>query len=171
MPMVEPILFWHWWALAGVLVVVEVFAPGIMFLWLGTAAGLVGALLLLWPGLGLKGQILLFAALSVASVLAWRRYQKAHPVVTDEPNLNRRSAASIGQRAALAAPIVNGRGRIRLGDGSWPAVGPDLPAGTTVEVTGVDGTLLQVQPVRIEPGGSAASSEATPPARPEQTLA
>ena len=113
MPTLEPILFWHWWALAGVLVIVEVFAPGIMFLWLGMAAGLVGALLLLWPGLGLKGQILLFAALSVASVLAWRRHQKAHPVVTDEPNLNRRGAASIGPRAALATAIVNGRGRSR----------------------------------------------------------
>ena len=148
MPVLEPIQFWHWWALAGALVIVEVFAPGIMFLWLGVAAGLVGALLLLWPGLALKVQILMFAALSVASVLAWRRYQKAHPMVTDEPHLNRRGAGCVGQRAALAAPIVNGRGRIRLGDSSWPAVGPDLPAGTTVEVTGVAGTLLQVQPLR-----------------------
>ena len=73
MPMLEPILFWHWWALAGTLVIVEVFAPGIMFLWLGVAAGMLGALLLAWPGLALKGQLLVFAALSVASVLAWRR--------------------------------------------------------------------------------------------------
>jgi len=167
----EPIMFWHWWALAGALVIVEVFAPGIMFLWLGVAAGVVGALLLLWPGLGLKGQILVFAALSVASVLAWRRYQKAHPVVTDEPNLNRRGAGCIGQRAALATPIRNGRGRITLGDSSWRALGPDLPAGTTVEVIGVEGTLLQVQPIGTEPGGSVATAEATPPARPEQTLA
>ena len=165
----EPIMFWHWWALAGALVIVEVFAPGIMFLWLGVAAGVVGALLLLWPGLGLKGQILVFAALSVASVLAWRRYQKAHPVVTDEPNLNRRGAGCIGQRAALATPIVNGRGRIRLGDSSWPAVGPDLPAGTTVEVTGVEGTLLQVQPVRADLPGPTASPE--PVARPDQSPA
>lgn len=169
MPALEPVVFWHWWALAGVMVIVEVFAPGIMFLWLGVAAGLVGALLLLWPGLGLKGQILVFAALSVASVLAWRRYQKAHPVVTDEPHLNRRSAGCIGQRAALATPIVNGRGRIRLGDSSWPAVGPDLPAGTTVEVIGVEGTLLQVQPVRADLPGPAASPE--PAARPDQSPA
>jgi len=165
MPMLEPALFWHWWALAGVLVIVEVFAPGIMFLWLGVAAGLVGALLLLWPGLGLKGQILGFAALSVASVLAWRRYQKAHPVVTDEPHLNRRGAHCIGQRAALAAPIVHGRGRIRLGDSSWPAAGPDLPAGTTVEVIGVEGTLLRVQPARAD----APAAGPDPVARADQT--
>jgi membrane protein implicated in regulation of membrane protease activity len=170
MPMLEPILFWHWWALAGTLVIVEVFAPGIMFLWLGVAAGMVGALLLVWPGLALKGQLLVFAALSVASVLAWRRYQKTHPVVTDEPNLNRRGAGCIGQRAALATPIINGRGRLRLGDSSWAAFGPDLPAGTTVEVIGVEGTLLQVQPILTEPGETAPSSHATPPARPDQNL-
>ena len=74
--------------------------------------------------------------------------------MTDEPHLNRRGAGCIGQRAALATPIVNGRGRIRLGDSSWPAAGPDLPAGTTVEVIGADGALLQVQPVRAAPGAA-----------------
>ena len=33
--------FWHWWALGGLLVIVEAFAPGYMFLWFGAAAGLV----------------------------------------------------------------------------------------------------------------------------------
>jgi inner membrane protein len=148
-----PIEFWHWWALAGALAMVEVFAPGVMFLWLGLAAGVVGAVLLLWPGLALAGQILLFAALSVASVLAWRSYQRRHPSVTDEPNLNRRAARCIGERATLLSPIVNGRGRIRLGDSSWPAVGPDLPAGMTVEVVSVAGTQLQVRPVEAGADG------------------
>jgi inner membrane protein len=171
MPPFEPIQFWHWWALGGVLVTIEMLAPGVMFLWLGVAAGLVGALLLLWPGLPLSGQILLFAALSVANVLAWRRYQKAHPVVTDEPNLNRRAARCIGERAALATPIANGRGRIRLGDGSWPVIGPDLPAGTTVEVVGVDGALLQVQPFQADSVRLASTTNAPAPARPRQTPA
>jgi inner membrane protein len=143
--MLEPVEFWHWWALGGMLAIVEVFAPGFMFLWIGIAAGLVGCLLLVWPGLGLPGQIVAFAILSVASVIAWRRVQKAHPILTDEPNLNRRGAQYVGQRGALVAPIVHGRGRIELADGSWPVTGPELPAGTNVEVTGADGTLLQVR--------------------------
>jgi membrane protein implicated in regulation of membrane protease activity len=170
MTLLEPVMFWHWWALGGALATVEVFAPGVMFLWLGIAAGLVGAVLLLWPGLPLTGQILTFAALSVASVLAWRRYQKDHPAVTDEPNLNRRGARHLGERAALLTPIVNGRGRVRLGDSSWPALGPDLPAGTTVEVVGVEGTLLRVQPV-LPDGASTASPDDTSPARSEHTAA
>ena len=157
--------FWHWWALGGVLAIVEVFAPGFLFLWQGVAAGLVGCLLLVWPGLGLPGQILAFAILSVASVIAWRRVQKAHPILTDEPHLNRRGAQFLGQRGRLIAPIVNGRGRIELADGSWPVAGPELPLGTSVEVTGADGTLLQVRPVadaRAAPEPAAAAAAAKP---------
>ena len=146
-PMPDPILFWHWWALGGVLAIVEVFAPGFMFLWVGVAAGLVGCLLLVCPGLELPGQVAAFAILSVASVIGWRRVQMAHPAQSDEPNLNRRGAQYVGQRGALLVPIVNGRGRIRLGDSSWTVTGPDLPAGVSVEVTGTEGTLLQVRPV------------------------
>ena len=151
MPIPDPVQCWHWWALGGLLAIVEVFAPGFMLLWVGVAAGLVGCLLLVWPGLELPGQILAFAVLSIATLLAWRLVQKAHPIKTDEPRLNRRAAQCVGQRGALLVPIVNGRGRIALGDGSWTVTGPDLPAGAPVEVTAVEGMLLRVRPV-VEAG-------------------
>ncbi|MFD0391040.1 NfeD family protein [Tistrella bauzanensis] len=40
--------------------------------------------------------------------------------------------------------IRSGRGRVRLGDGSWSATGPDLATGTPVTVVAMDGTVLQV---------------------------
>ena len=58
--------YWHWWALGGALAIVEAFLPGFVFLWLGVAAGLVGCLLWLWPGLGPDFQVLIFAALAAA---------------------------------------------------------------------------------------------------------
>ncbi len=167
----EVVQFWHWWALGGVLAIIEVFAPGFMFLWVGIAAGLVGCLLFVWPGLSLPGQVLAFAVLSVASVIAWRRVQRARPALSDEPHLNRRGAQYVGQLGRLALPIVNGRGRIELADGSWPVTGPDLPRGTSVEVTGADGTLLQVRPA------AAAGAAPEPPplpgiaSKPEETAA
>jgi inner membrane protein len=141
----EPV-FWHWWAFGGALLIVEAFAPGFVFLWLGVAAGVVGSLLWLWPGIGTDVQVLIFAALSVASVLGWRRWRDAHPPQSDQPNLNRRGAQYVGQRGELVEPIANGRGRIRLGDSSWAVTGPDLPAGRTVEVIGAEGVVLQVRP-------------------------
>jgi inner membrane protein len=137
--------FWHWWALGGLLVIVEAFAPGFMFLWFGAAAGLVGLVLVLWPGLGLSFQLLMYASLLLLCVFGWRWYQRARPVVTDHPDLNRRGAQYVGRRFSLVAPIVNGRGRIKVGDSSWAVAGPDLPAGRIVEVIGVEGVVLQVQ--------------------------
>jgi membrane protein implicated in regulation of membrane protease activity len=138
-------VFWHWWALGGLLVIVEAFAPGYLFLWYGAAAALVGLVLVLWPGLGLDVQLLAYAGLLILCTFGWRWYQRARPVVTDHPDLNRRGAQYLGRRFRLVAPIVNGRGRIEVGDSSWVAAGPDLPAGRIVEVTGIEGALLQVQ--------------------------
>jgi inner membrane protein len=137
--------FWHWWAFGGLLVIVEAFAPGFMFLWLGVAAGLVGLLLVIWPGLGLSYQLLTYAGLLIFCAFGWRWYQRARPLVTDHPDLNRRGSQYLGRRFRLVAPIVNGRGRIEVGDSSWAVAGPELPAGRIVEVTGVDGVVLQVR--------------------------
>ena len=76
-PLLGPVEYWHWWALGGALAIVEALVPGFVFLWLGIAAGLVGCLLWLWPGIGPDFQVLAFAGLSVASVLGWRRWQAA----------------------------------------------------------------------------------------------
>jgi membrane protein implicated in regulation of membrane protease activity len=138
--------FWYWWAFGGVLVIIEAFAPGFMFLWLGIAAGLVGLVLVVWPELGQGAQLLLYAALSVLCVSGWTWYQRHHPKTTDHPHLNRRGAHYVGRCFSLVAPIVNGRGRIKLGDSSWTVAGPDLPAGRIVEVTGIEGAVLTVRP-------------------------
>jgi inner membrane protein len=137
--------YWHWWALGGLLVIVEAFAPGFMFLWFGAAAGLVGLVLALWPGLGLSFQLLIYAGLLLLCCVGLRWYQRVRPVVTDQPDLNRRGAQYLGRRFGLVAPIVNGRGRIKVGDSSWAVAGPELPAGRIVEVTGADGAVLQVR--------------------------
>ena len=42
---------WHWLVLGVVLVILEIFSPGVFFLWLGIAAGLVGLVLAVWPGM------------------------------------------------------------------------------------------------------------------------
>jgi len=40
--------------------------------------------------------------------------------------------------------IRNGRGKVRVGDTIWGAQGEDVAAGTEVEVTGVNDTVLVV---------------------------
>jgi membrane protein implicated in regulation of membrane protease activity len=138
--------FWHWWALGVVLVIVEAFAPGFVFAWLAVAAGLTGLLLLLVPSLSWQGQLLAFAGLAIASVFGWVWYVRRFARPGSDSSLNRRGMQYVGRRCIVVEPIENGRGRIRVGDGTWAAVGPDAPAGARVRVVGVDGTVLVVEP-------------------------
>jgi len=46
----------------------------------------------------------------------------------------------------LDEPILNGRGRVILGDGSWSVTGPDMVKGAKVRVKSVSGTELAVEP-------------------------
>ncbi|MCP4041858.1 MAG: NfeD family protein [Gammaproteobacteria bacterium] len=137
--------FWHWIILAVLLLIVEALAPGAFFLWMGVAAGVVGLLLLAIPGLGLEFQILIFAVVSVVSVVAWRSYLRSHPTESDKPLLNRRGEQYVNRTFTLTEPIVNGQGKIRVDDSTWKISGEDCAAGIQVTVVGVDGVVLRVE--------------------------
>ncbi len=142
------IVFWWWWAAAAVLLVCEMALPGVIFLFLAIGAVLVGVVLLIAPSTGLEVQLLIFAVTSVAAalglrpILATRLQTKAHAT------LNARGAALIGQVVTLDEPIINGRGRARVADGSWNVRGPDMVAGAEVRIVRVEGAELVVEPAR-----------------------
>lgn len=142
----ESIEFWHWWVFAIALILVELLTPAFVFLWLGVAAGAVGFILLVVPSLTWQGQGLIFAVLSVGSIVGWRVYRHHRPAPESErPGLNRRGAQYLGRRFTLDKAIVNGAGILNIGDTRWKVAGDDLPAGTSVTVTGADGTVLKVE--------------------------
>ena len=136
--------FWHWWVLAVILLALEIAAPGTFFLWLAVAAGVVGLIVLVLPDLAWQVQVLMFAVGGVVAVVAWRAYARRHPQPSEDPTLNRRGAQYIGETFHLTEPIVDGRGRMKVGDTMWRIAGPDLPAGAKVRITGVEGTVLRV---------------------------
>ncbi|WP_240126486.1 NfeD family protein [Thermomonas alba] len=137
-----------WAAVALLLFVAEVLAPGAFMLWLGFAAAAVFLLVLLLPGaLPLLAQVGAFVLLSFLSILIYRRWFRAREPGSDQPALNRRAAAQIGRVVVLATPIEGGRGRVQIADAFWDVTGPDLPAGTHVRVIGADAMTLQVAPV------------------------
>ena len=145
MEFLETIEFWQWWVAAVVLIIVEALVPGAIFLWLGVSAAVVGAILLAAPEMSWEYQVLIFAVLSVGSVIGWRAYHKSHPTETDLPTLNRRGEQYVGRVITLDDAIVNRVGKVRLDDTSWKVEGADLPAGARVKVTGVDGVVLLVE--------------------------
>ena len=140
---------WNWVVLGLLLLGAEILAPGFFLIWIGIAAVIVGAVsLALWDAAfwTWQAQVLVFLALVLISAFAGRALMKRGDV-SDEPLLNRRGAQMIGEMTTLREAIVNGRGRVKIGDTTWSVSGPDLDAGTKVRVTGAADMKLTVEPV------------------------
>jgi membrane protein implicated in regulation of membrane protease activity len=147
MEWLKHIVFWHWWIFAGLLLIFELTTPTFFFLWVGIAAAAVGFLLLVFPSIPIEMQLVLFGVLSIVAVIAWRKYREVHPPVSDQPLLNQRGLQYSGRVFTLERPIVNGVGKVLVDDSTWRVKGPDLPAGTKVLVTDVDGVVFVVEAV------------------------
>lgn len=137
--------FWKWWILAGILLILESVAPGFIFLWMGIAAGIVGLIAWLVPSLHPYMAWVLFAVLSLASILTWLYIRK--PQSKFSGVLNKRGQEYVGRNLTLTAPIVNGMGKIQLGDTFWTIIGPDCPVGTTVTITALENGNLLAAPI------------------------
>lgn len=141
-------IFWHWFALAVILAILDVsLGANFLFVWCGLSAALVGILLLIIPNMMWQFQFLIFGLGVMASLVVWAKYLKKYPRISDNPNLNRRAEQYIGQTVSLYTPIINGRGKIKVGDSVWIVTGEDLPQGTNVRVVDVDGVVLKVEKV------------------------
>ena len=136
---------WNWLILAGLFLVLELLAPGILLIWFGIAAGIVGALALLFD-VAWQWQLMLFAALSLAAVLTARKFLRTDDAQSDRPLLNRRAQQHVGKSYLVSDAIENGRGKVKIGDTLWRAEGPDAAQGTRVKVIGTDGATLMVEP-------------------------
>ena len=139
--------FWDWLAFASLLLILEVFGAGGYLLWTGIAAAIVGLLVYGFPGLPWAWQFLLFGCLSILTAVYWWQRQQAAGKPSDQPGLNQRGSEFVGRTFVLHDAIVGGRGKIKAGDSLWLVSGKDLPAGSQVRVTGLEGVVLQVEEV------------------------
>jgi inner membrane protein len=141
---------WNWMALGLVLLALEIMVPGFFLLWIGIAAVLVGTLALMIGDAGgftWHVQVLLFLVLSLVSAYIGKRIMAKGDGVSEQPMLNQISEQLVGRTGTLTEPIVNSRGRVRLGDTQWRVTGPDLPAGATIKVVSAKGSELGVEAV------------------------
>ena len=137
-----------WWLLALVLIAAEMIAPGYFLLWIGVAAGVMGVITLVVPGLSALVQAIVFSTLSIAACLVyWKYIRPLAEQRNDQPLLNQHGQRMVGRRVMVVEAIVNGRGKVGVGDGQWLAEGPDLPAGSEVEIVAVQGATFTVKPV------------------------
>lgn len=137
---------WTWLAIGILFIIIEIFAPGTMVMWLGIAAIAIGLIITVVP-LSWEWQIFLFSIFSVGSIVLWLAYFKRHPQKSENPTLNKKSDQLVGTTHYLSESIINGRGKINYNDSLWVAIGPDLSEGTKVEVIEVEGNRLEVKAI------------------------
>ncbi len=135
---------WFWMVAAGVLLILELMAPGVFFIWLAIAAfftAIAGRVV----DLGWQGELLVFAGFSLVAIFVGKPLLRTRKLLdSDQPTLNRRMDGYVGQKFVLNQDIAQGRGRLKINDTLWDVEGPDMPAGTLVTVTGVEGLRLKV---------------------------
>lgn len=165
---------WNWWILALILMGLEILAPGTFFLWFGIAAFLIGTISLavgpdtvFWVW---QTQIIGFVVLSLAAAVFGRRFMTQYGLdASEDPDLNERGRQQIGRTAVLGEPILEGQGRVKLGDTVWRVTGPDLPAGARVRVVSAHSNALMVEAepaaIRAEGGGAAGPGDEVRPPR------
>lgn len=136
-----------WWLIAALLLgIAELAVPGVFLVFLALAAAITGAALLALD-LPIAAQLASFGMWSVVAVLIGRRWYTDYPVASDA-HLNDRTARMVGEVVEVETALVDGRGRVRVGDGAWPASGPDAPAGTRVRIVAVEGGVVVVEALR-----------------------
>lgn len=138
--------YWIWLAIGVILLAVEAAFSTEWLLWPAVSAGVVAVVTALGLPLGLLGEVLLFAVLTVVATLASRRLiQRVNP--SDAPDINARDSRLIGQRAQVTQAFVDGRGRVFVSGAEWVAEidGAAPLAGESVIVEGFEGSRLKVR--------------------------
>jgi len=135
---------WNWFVLAVALFVLETIVPGVLFIWFGAAAFVVGIAGLAFD-IAWEWQLIAFAIISCVTVFFVRRYASPDMAVSDQPDLNLRASQYVGRLVTVEEAISGGRGKVRVGDTIWAAEGLDAPQGARVKITGTDGTVLLVE--------------------------
>jgi inner membrane protein len=138
---------WYWWALACILVVLQLLVGDMFFISLSLAAAIMGVVVYFFPEiLSMPMQLLSFAAIAVAIiVLAKLIYNLLPEDKNNEPYLNQPGARHIGTNVILTNGIINGIGQVSLEGSFWIVRGPDCPPGTHAKVLSVDGAALRVE--------------------------
>lgn len=138
-----------WWLLAVLLIGAELLTPGFFLLWIGIAAGLMGIVTWLLPDMAFIVQAVVFSVLAIGTcTFYWKVVRPRAERRDDQPLLNQRGAQLVGQQFRVAEAIVNGRGKLRVGDSVWLAEGDDAAPGDWVRVIAVDGTTLRVRSIQ-----------------------
>ena len=140
------------WLIGGVLLLIaELIAPGYFLMFIGAAAVATG-LLAMVLSLPLAVELGFFAivAIVIARAGGKRAYASRYDHSSD-PLLNNPAGRLLGKVVVVTAAVDRNGGRVRVGDGEWPARGAPSAVGARVRIVDVEGNCLKVEPEHVLP--------------------
>jgi len=141
-----PLTAYHWLALGLLLFVLETLGIGGFLIGAATASLMVGGSMFI-VDINWHEQLSIFAVLSVMfTLMYWKFLKNYNESVKDNEMLNNRAAQFVGNTYTLEAAVVNGYGRIKIGDTLWKVkCNIEMAQDSRVEVTGYEGMTLLVK--------------------------
>jgi len=144
-------ILWYYWLILGMLLILsEMLVPSFTLLWFGLAALLTGLLLLVFPGIELSLQLLVWGLSSIGFTVLWFKYFK--PTMIDKTKAGISREAVTGETGfVIKAPREEARGVVRfpmplLGSDEWEFICSEpCKIGDRVEVIDVSGNTLVVK--------------------------
>ena len=129
---------WAWLALGAALLAAETATGSGYLLWPAASAGVVSVLAFLGAPLGVPGEVLVFAVLTLISTVVARRVWPRQPRASDPPDLNDMALRLVGHEGRAVAA-----GRVFVDGKEWAAEWDDAagpaPPGAAVRVLAVLG--------------------------------
>lgn len=150
---------WFWLILGALLVLSEFFVTGIVAIFFGAGAILVGIATALGLLSSAPEQLVMFAVFSVATLLLARERVKVwfRGRVSDRWDGDKDLIASRGERVTVTADFIDGVGRVRLSGADWKAEieneAEALKVGDSAWVIGHRGITLKVSTSRPDGSG------------------
>ncbi|PIE20616.1 MAG: hypothetical protein CSA61_01660 [Neptuniibacter caesariensis] len=142
------VVYWHWFVLGALLIILEAFAPGFIFLWFGISAAVI-ALLASYFDLTFTAQLLIWSALSLFSIFFMRMYiRKKDSLDYNRGNAEKELISQIG--IVIVTNVGKDFGVLRFpspvfGEDQWEfECEDDLDAGDKVIVTAILDNRLTV---------------------------
>ncbi len=136
---------WFWFAVASLLLIIEVMHGRFIFMAVSVAAVVVGGMAGIFYGLGFELQCLLFVALSagfiwVSQATLKERMQK---IQMQQDILKNRSY--VGRVMSLVSGIEGGYSSLNIDGMVWTIQGQDCPAGAQVKIVDMGEGWLKVE--------------------------
>ncbi len=142
--------YMEWFSLGLLLVLIELFVPGVYLVWFGLSAFSTGVLIL-YHDLTAIEQSIVFGLFSVAfAVVGWFVYGrviKCRKIADQYKHLNDPAGGLIGKTYLLTEDVTDGRSKAQIGDSVWIVECKDgLKKGDKIRIIGVEnGVILKAE--------------------------